>query len=106
MEVVLRELGPHLEPAQTPEEQSPVRVCYRYLSNQREHLDYKSALAEGLPIGSGEVESGHRYVIQARLKRPGAWWKEENAEKMLALRVNRANCEWDSYWQQQRQAGS
>ena len=60
-------------------------------------------LEQGLPSGSGEVESGHRHVIQARLKRPGAWWKEENAEKMLALRVARANREWDSYWQGQRQ---
>jgi len=56
-----------------------------------------------LPIGSGEIESRHRHVIQARLKRAGAWWKEENAEKMLALRVARANCEWESYRQVQRQ---
>ncbi len=102
-ETVLAELHPHREPAPTPDEQSPVRACHRYLSNQREHLDYKSALEQNLPIGSGEVESGHRYVIQARLKRPGAWWKEENAEKMLALRVTRANAEWETYWQQQRQ---
>jgi len=105
LEAVLAELCPHLEPAHTPEAQAPVRVCHRYLSHQREHLDYKGALEQSLPIGSGEVESGHRYVIQARLKRPGAWWKEENAEKMLALRVNRANSEWEHYWQQQRQAG-
>ncbi|MSO23222.1 MAG: ISKra4 family transposase, partial [Acidobacteria bacterium] len=48
---------------------------------------YQSALVAGLPIGSGEVESAHRYVIQARLKRAGAWWKEDNAAKMLALRI-------------------
>lgn len=104
LDAVLAELRPHLESAQTPDTEAPVKVCHRYLSNQREHLDYRSALAQSLPIGSGEVESGHRYVIQARLKRPGAWWKEENAEKMLALRINRANEEWESYWQQQRQA--
>lgn len=103
LEAVLAELRPHLEPAQTPEAEAPVRACHRYLTNQREHLDYQNALAQNLPIGSGEVESGHRYVIQARLKRAGAWWKEENAEKMLALRVNRANGEWESYWQNQRQ---
>ena len=105
LDAVLAQLRPHLEPARKPDAEAPVRVCHRYLINQREHLDYKSALTQNLPIGSGEVESGHRYVIQARLKRPGAWWKEENAEKMLALRINRANDEWESYWQQQRQAG-
>ena len=56
-----------------------------------------------LPIGSGEVESAHRYVIQDRLKRAGAWWKLKNAKHMLALRVSRANQEWDRYWQSRRQ---
>jgi len=69
-----------------------------------QHLDYQRALAEGLPIGSGEIESGHRTVIQSRLKISGAWWRVGNAEKMLALRVTRANREWESYWLQQRQA--
>ena len=65
-------------------------------------FDYRSALDAGLPIGSGEVESGHRYVIQDRLKIAGAWWKEDNAEKMLALRVVRANNDWEAYWQNPR----
>jgi hypothetical protein len=54
-----------------------------------------------LPIGSGEIESGNRSVVQERLKISGAWWAEENARKMLALRVARANGEWPAYWQQQ-----
>ena len=69
-------------------------------------LDYQGALEKGLPIGSGEIESGNKSVIQSRLKIPGAWWKEENAKKMVALRVNRANGDWNSYWQQQRQANA
>jgi len=55
-------------------------------------------LAAGLPIGSGEIESAHRYVIQIRLKIAGAWWKIENLDKMLALRVLRANGGWGDYW--------
>jgi hypothetical protein len=42
--------------------------------------------------------SPHRYVIQKRMKIAGAWWLEPNAEAMLALRVNRANNDWDLYW--------
>lgn len=106
LEDVLAELTRHWEPVGTREEDAPVLACHRYLNNHREHLNYKGAIEHGLPIGSGEIESGHRHVIQARLKRPGAWWKEENAEKMLALRVARANQEWDSYWQGQRQGTS
>jgi hypothetical protein len=85
---------------------SAAGVCQRYLSNHEQYLDYSTALEEGLPIGSGEVEGGHRWIIQKRLKLSGAWWKEENAEKMLALRVVRANNEWQSYWEEVRQAAA
>ena len=64
-------------------------------------MDYKSAIDNDLPIGSGEIESAHIYVIQKRLKLAGAFWAEENAENMLALRVARANKEWELYWQNQ-----
>jgi hypothetical protein len=95
---VLTSLQPHLEGEKVPDKDAPVRACYRYISNRPDFLDYKSALAAGLPIGSGEIESAHRYVIQHRLKIAGAWWKIENAEKMLALRVMRANGDWGKYW--------
>jgi uncharacterized protein UPF0236 len=104
VEAVLAALAPYEESESVPDTEAAVRVCVRYLRNHIEHLDYKTAIAEGLPIGSGEIESGHRTVIQARLKVSGAWWRVENAEKMLALRVARANGEWETYWAQQRQA--
>lgn len=100
----MAELAPHGEALSLPDAAAPVRVCLRYLSRHMDYLDYQGAIAAGWPIGSGEVESGHRTVIQARLKVSGAWWLAENAEKMLALRVARANGEWQSYWTQQRQA--
>ncbi len=60
----------------------------------------------GLPISSGETESGHRWVIQVRLKKAGAWWKTDNAERMLKLRTMRASGEWLSYWHRVRQAAA
>jgi hypothetical protein len=95
---VLGDLLHAMEPPDTPEDAAPVRACHRYLSNRRAHLDYRAALAAGLPIGSGEIESAHRYVVQQRLKRPGAWWTPDNAEAMLALRIVRANGQWSRYW--------
>ncbi len=95
---VLKALQPFVEGENIPDEDAPVRVCHRYISNRTHQLDYKGAIAAGLPIGSGEIESAHRYVIQARLKLAGAWWKIKNAKKMLALRVLRANGDWDKYW--------
>ena len=95
---VLEALRPFLEPANLPDAEAPVRVCFRYLSNHSDFLDYKGALAADLPTGSGEIESAHRYVFQSRLKIAGAWWKMENLKKMVALRVLRANGGWEDYW--------
>jgi hypothetical protein len=67
-------------------------------------LDYQAALAQDLPIGSGEIESAHRYIIQQRLKLTGAWWTPDNVDSMLALRIIRANNKRDEYWNQLRQA--
>jgi len=91
---VLEALAPYLDAGY----EGPVADCDRYLRNRLSQLDYKGALEKGLPIGSGEIESAHRYVIQERIKLPGAWWRTENIEAMLALRLARANREYDDYW--------
>ena len=93
-----------LEPDTVEPQNAPVRACYRYIKNRPHQLDYKAALDQGLPIGSGEIESAHRYIIQQRLKLPGAWWAPRNVDSMLALRIIRANNKWDEYWNQIRQA--
>lgn len=93
---VLRALASHLEPE--GELQAPVRAALRYLNERQAHLDYAAALAAGRCIGSGEIERGHRHVIQQRLKLAGSWWKEPSAEAMLGLRVARANHLWQHYW--------
>lgn len=89
------------EKAEKKEEETPVEKCYRYIANRQDNLDYKYALDNELPIGSGEIESSHRHVIQKRLKISGAWWKPETAEYMLCLRTLRANNDWNRYWHHQ-----
>ncbi len=90
----------------TTKEEQPASACRRYLENRLAYLDYKTTLEAGLPISSGETESGHRWVIQVRLKIAGAWWKTDNAERMLKLRTMRASGEWLSYWRRVRQAAA
>lgn len=94
---VIDALAEHVEPPDTPEEGAPVSNAHRYLSNRTECLDYPRALRLGLPIGSGLIESGHKHVLQARLKRGGAWLIG-NAELLANLRVLRANRQWLSLW--------
>jgi hypothetical protein len=95
---VLSALQPYLEPSTTEDSQAPVRACHRYIKNRPEQLDYKTAIEQELPIGSGEVESAHRYVLQKRLKLAGAWWRIDHAKNMINLRTCRANNLWDNYW--------
>jgi hypothetical protein len=94
---VLRSLGNHLEPEKGPQE-TPVRDAHRYLIQRRAHLNYQGARERKLPIGSGEIESTHRHLIQKRLKLSGSWWKETNAQAMITLRTARANQCWEAYW--------
>jgi len=93
---ILRSLQPHLEPPNT--EEAPVSAAHRYLTQRQDCLDYVAARRQKLPIGSGEVESGHRHVIQKRLKLAGGWWKEINAQAMLNLRTARSNNQWSQHW--------
>jgi len=76
----------------------PVKKCLRYIENRPGQFKYKEAIEAELPIGSGEIESGNRSVVQRRLKIPGAWWKPETAECILALRCMRINGDWERYW--------
>jgi len=101
---VFESLRAHLETDEVADSEAPVRSCHRYLIRREDQLDYPGALANDLPIGSGEIESAHRYIVQKRLKLPGSWWCAANADHMLALRLNRANKQWDSYWNQGRMA--
>lgn len=98
---VLDNLTPYREPPEIADHEAPVRSCYRYLVNRPGQFAYQEAIAADLPIGSGEIESAHRYIIQDRLKLAGAWWTLTNANAMLTLRTLRANGGWDDYWNQQ-----
>jgi hypothetical protein len=44
------------------------------------------------------VESGHRGVLQKRLKKPGAWWIPQNADTMAHLKTIQANGSWEDLW--------
>ena len=91
---VIAALAEHLEAEAIPEAEAPVRNGQRYLNNRLECLDYPRALELGLPIGSGMIESGHRQVLQARLKKAGTAGLSDHADQIAHLRVLRANNQW------------
>lgn len=67
----------------------------RYLEQGRHRMDYPSYRAAGWPIGSGAVEAACKHLIKERLRVTGARWKRENIPAIVALRLCRANEEWD-----------
>jgi hypothetical protein len=71
-----------MKPRDTPSRQVIDRCC-SYLKKHLARIEYGS---HGYPIGSGVIESAHRFICHARLKRSGAWWYVENSNRMLALR--------------------
>ena len=76
-----------------------LRCLINHLKRFEAAVEYGRFQENGWPIGSGEVESAHRYIPQERLKIPGAIWNPDTVNPMLALRVIRANDWWDDFWQ-------
>lgn len=71
----------------------------KHFTRFRDAFGHDEIRAAGLPVGSGEVESAHRTIPQKRLKLPGAWWRRDTINKMLGLRILRANGWWGAYWE-------
>jgi len=59
------------------------------------------AIEQRLPVGSGEVERAHRYILQQRLKLAAAWRSVIHAINMINLRPCRAYDLWDDYWKKE-----
>jgi hypothetical protein len=68
-----------------------------YLTKHMEagHLAYGQLRRQGLPVGSGAVESAIRRVINLRLKGPGLMWLGANAEGALVLRAAAVTDRWE-----------
>ena len=59
----------------------------RYYRTNAHRMKYRLYHEDGLPVGSGAVESAHRHVLQTRMKRAGQRWALRNARRMARLRA-------------------
>lgn len=75
-----------------------IETLANYLIRFQGCVHYQKFESLGLPIGSGEIESAHKYIPQKRLKIPGATWHPLTINPMLALRIIRANDWWSEFW--------
>lgn len=65
-----------------------------YLQNNKDRINYEEYRDQGFYIGSGAVESGHKKVIQQRLKQPGMHWDKDNCQSVASLRTKYCSDQW------------
>lgn len=88
-----------LPKAKTDEQRLTMEKALFYLQRRLPMLDYAHFRRQGLPIGSGSVESGHKVVFQRRMKGAGMRWAEQHLDPMLSLRNLLCNHRWQEGWQ-------
>jgi DNA polymerase III subunit epsilon len=71
-----------------------IRTTIQYFQTHEVRMQYQTFRAEGLPIGSGVIESGVRRIINLRLKGASIFWRPENAEEILYLRCQIKSGRW------------
>lgn len=62
-----------------------------YYNNNQDRMLYKTYRERGLLIGSGPIESAHRFVLQKRLKQSGQKWTISGAQAVTNLRIAALN---------------
>ncbi len=80
-----------------------VRTVSTSLERHREHLDYETYKALGLPLGSGMVESACTWLMQQRFKGVGRRWSEDGFNHRLHLRLAWVNGSFETLFQVQLQ---
>jgi len=68
-----------------------------YFERHKRRMQYLEFREEGLPIGSGTVESGVKQFKQ-RLCGTGMRWEEDNAKRMIILRSAILGQDFDELW--------
>lgn len=66
-----------------------------YYRNNQHRMHYQTYRSRGLLIGSGPIESAHRFVLQKRMKLSGQKWTKKGAQAVANLRVVHLNRQWD-----------
>ncbi len=79
---------------QSNDKDEVIRTTIQYFQSHETRMQYDTFRAEGLPIGSGVIESGVRRIVNLRLKGSSIYWLPENAESILYLRCQIKSGQW------------
>jgi hypothetical protein len=84
-----------LSTADPDNEKMQTEIAYLRRHGEAGRLAYPSFRRQGLPLGSGAIESGIRRVVNLRLKSNGMFWQQEHAESLLQVRAQVISDRWD-----------
>lgn len=85
------------------EKQAEFRRLLAYLEEHRGHMRYWEYEAQGMPLGSGGIESAIDQVLTTRLKGPGMKWILAHADNMLCLRAAALSDELSGLFQRRKE---
>jgi hypothetical protein len=80
---------------------SELLKVYNYLHDHLKHGQYHQFKQQGLPLGSGMVESACKWLITQRFKGTGMRWSEAGFNTLLHLRVAWVNQRFDALFSEQ-----
>ena len=79
----------------TTQQGKAITRALRYVEAHAHRMRYALLEAHKLPIGSGQVESTVRRVINLRFKAPGSFWTERTVSGLMHLRAAFKAGRWD-----------
>ncbi|HAH86052.1 MAG TPA: ISKra4 family transposase [Armatimonadetes bacterium] len=81
--------------ARSEQEKEALRLEAGYFKKYRKYMNYPKYRAQGMMIGSGQVESACKIIVGQRLKQSGMRWTKSSADVVLAVRCALLSGEYD-----------
>jgi hypothetical protein len=89
-----------LKQENTPEKIKEIREGINYFEKRRQLLRYRECRQRNLPVGSGVIEGGIRFLGKDRLAKSGMSWNIKGADGMLVLRCCKYSDRLDEFYRE------
>jgi hypothetical protein len=100
-ERLLGQLRRKVRAARSREARQALEKAIGYVERNLERMAYAAVRAQQMPIGSGVIEAGCKYIVKQRAGICGARWKRPGLQSVLSLRsLHESSNRWEQFWGQ------